>query len=290
MDAPRDVLEARLLEDVARENKPRLDFRFLQERDEITPLDVRLERDRKAEPRRIRLGMDHRHDDVLFPLRKPFEIKRGVLAARGDERGQLLELRAADRRLHVAHLEIVAEVGIDVFVIVAVGERAELPVEALAAGIAHARLAPAIAAPVAHGKARLAHAALVDDDHAALAQGHVMRGIKRNGRHRAERADELAVPRRAERVAAVLEQPEIVLLREGRERVEIARNADRMRNKNRARLRPDRRLDLRRVDVVNARLAIDKNRDEPVLHQRRQRGRKCHRRRDDLVARAAGRS
>ena len=113
-----------------------------------------------------------------------------------------------------------------------------------------------------------------------------MRGIKRDGRHRAEGADELAVPGRAERVAAVLEQPEIVLLREGGERVEIARDADGVRDENRARLRADGGLDLRDVDVVDAGLAIDEDGDESVLHQRRERGGKRDRRRDDLVARA----
>jgi hypothetical protein len=57
-----------------------------------------------------------------------------------------------------------------------------------------------------------------------------------------------------------------------------------VRDENRARLRADGRLDLRDVDVVDAGLAIDEDGDEAVLHQRRERGGKSDRRRDDLVA------
>ena len=138
--------------------------------------------------------MDGGQNEMLLPLLEELEIKRGVRAARGDEGGELLELRAADGGLHFADLEVVAEVGIDVLVVVAEGKFAELPAEALAAGVADAGLAPAIAAPVAHRETGLAHAALVDNDHAAFAEGHVVRGIKRDGRHGAEGTDEFAVP------------------------------------------------------------------------------------------------
>ena len=59
------------------------------------------------------------------------------------------QLRHADGRLHVGELQVVADVRVGVLVVVAVGQVAELPVEALAAGVVLARLAPAVAAPVA---------------------------------------------------------------------------------------------------------------------------------------------
>src|ERR1700679_226391 len=106
--------------------------------------------------------MDDGEDEVFLEGLEALEIERRVFAAGGDEGGEFFKLRAADGGLHFADLEVVAEVGINVLVVVAVGEFTELPVEPLAAGVADARLAPAIAAPVAHGKAGLAHAALVD--------------------------------------------------------------------------------------------------------------------------------
>ena len=65
--------------------------------------------------------------------------------------GQLFQLRQPDGGLHVGHLQVVADVGVDVFVIVAAGQLAQLPLEALAAGIVFAGFAPAVAAPVAEG-------------------------------------------------------------------------------------------------------------------------------------------
>jgi len=48
----------------------------------------------------------------------------------------------ADGGLHVRELEVVANVRIDVLVVVSAGELAELPLEALAAGVVFAGSAP----------------------------------------------------------------------------------------------------------------------------------------------------
>ena len=62
---------------------------------------------------------------------------------------ELLELRAADRRLHVGDLQVVADVAVDVLVIVSDRQRAELLAEAGAAGVVLAAGAVTVAAPVA---------------------------------------------------------------------------------------------------------------------------------------------
>ena len=49
----------------------------------------------------------------------------------------------------VERLQIVAEMGVNVFVVVALRQFAELPVEAFAAGVVLAAGAPAVAAPIA---------------------------------------------------------------------------------------------------------------------------------------------
>ena len=66
-----------------------------------------------------------------------------------DEDGEFFELLTADGGLWVERLEVVAEVTVNVFVIVALWQFAELPAEAFAAGVVFARGAPAVAAPVA---------------------------------------------------------------------------------------------------------------------------------------------
>ena len=55
-----------------------------------------------------------------------------VAPARGDEIVEMIELRQADGGLHVGDLQIEAEMRVDVLVVVAVGQIAELPVEAAA--------------------------------------------------------------------------------------------------------------------------------------------------------------
>jgi hypothetical protein len=97
-------------------------------------------------------------------------------------------------------------------------------------------------------------------------------------------APKLAVPGGAERVAAILQEPKVVLLRERGEHVEIGGDADGVRDENGARFRADGGLDLLDVDVVAARLAIDEDGDEAILHQRRERGRERDGWGDDFVA------
>jgi hypothetical protein len=72
-----------------------------------------------------------------------------VAFPRLDEIRQLAELRAADGGLDVERLQIVAEMGVNVFVVVAFGQFAKLPAETLVAGVVLAAGAPAIAAPIA---------------------------------------------------------------------------------------------------------------------------------------------
>src|SRR5205814_6061428 len=72
-----------------------------------------------------------------------------VSPAGGGEAIDLLQLLPADGGLQVERLQVVAEVAVDVLVVVAVGEFAQLPAEALAAGVVLAAGAPAVTAPVA---------------------------------------------------------------------------------------------------------------------------------------------
>src|SRR4051794_31257760 len=65
------------------------------------------------------------------------------------EGGELLNLLPADGCLNVERLQVITEVGVDVLVIVAEGQFAELPAKAFTAGVVLAARAPAIAAPVA---------------------------------------------------------------------------------------------------------------------------------------------
>src|SRR5271167_4758068 len=62
---------------------------------------------------------------------------------------QSFELATPDRRLGIERLQIVAEMAVDVFVVVTLRQFAELPAEPLVARVVLARRTPAVATPVA---------------------------------------------------------------------------------------------------------------------------------------------
>jgi hypothetical protein len=62
--------------------------------------------------------------------------------------------------------------------VVAAGQRAQLPVEALAAGVVHTGLAPAVAAPIPETVDEHLQRRLVGQHRAALAHGDVVRRIE----------------------------------------------------------------------------------------------------------------
>ena len=132
--------------------------------------------------------------EKFFQIGQPAAEVFPVLAARFAEGRQFFQLLPADRGLDVERLQVIAEVRVNVFVVVAFGQFAELPAETFAAGVVLAAGAPAIAAPIAetfhqHFELHVAH----DVDRAAFAQGEMMRRIKRLRGKIAEGAGEFVV-------------------------------------------------------------------------------------------------
>lgn len=102
-----------------------------------------------------------------------------VAFASFDEGGKFFELLTANGGLGVERLEVVTKVAVDVFVIVALGQLAELPTEAFAAGVVFAGGAPAVATPVAEALSVGFERRMLDDIHRApLAHREVMRWIE----------------------------------------------------------------------------------------------------------------
>lgn len=102
-----------------------------------------------------------------------------VLLTRFDEGGELFELLTADGGLRVERLQVITEVAVDVFVIVAFGEFAELPAEAFVAGVVLAGGAPAVAAPIPEALGVGLERGTADDvDRPTLTHGEVVRGIE----------------------------------------------------------------------------------------------------------------
>ena len=75
--------------------------------------------------------------------------QRPVPVAGFNELIQFRQLGDADSRLHIGHLQVVANVGVGVLVVVPIREPTELPVEPSTAGVVTTGRAPTVTAPVA---------------------------------------------------------------------------------------------------------------------------------------------
>src|SRR5205814_7041662 len=120
-----------------------------------------------------------RQQQPLAPWRERVAEERPVPPPRRDEAGELLQLRGEQRTLEIRGLEVVAQVRVRVLVVVALGQLAQLPLEALAAGVVLARHAPAVAAPVAERLHRALQPGLPREHGASLAARTVLLGIER---------------------------------------------------------------------------------------------------------------
>ncbi len=218
-----------------------------------------------------------------------FQQPAEIAAAGFDEAGQLGDLCQADGGLQIRRLQVVSQVRVDVFVVVAGRQIAQLPTEALAAGVVLAGVAPAVAAPVANGAGGFLEPRMIDDNAAPFAHGHVVGGIETERGHIAEGAGEFAVEGRAEGVAVIFQQPEIVAAGNIGDDIHGAGIAERVRNQDGSRARADGVFNQVRIEVVCSHFAIHKNRNQAVLHDGSQRGGKRDGRRNDFIARPQAR-
>ena len=74
-----------------------------------------------------------------------------VVAATFNKGREFLQLLTADGRLHICDLQVIAEMTVYIFVIIALGQFTELTVKAMSAEIVLTGGADAIAAPIAVG-------------------------------------------------------------------------------------------------------------------------------------------
>src|SRR5208282_2035423 len=187
---------------------------------------------REPEPTRVGIRSCLGQDEVLLRVfESRLQIRKISLSCLNECR-QLLQLRDSHGSLHVSGFEIIAHMRIDVFVIVAVRQLTELPVKTLAAGVLLAGGTPTIPAPVAKGFDERAQEGLFRQDASAFAHGDVVRGIKAYSREIAEGSDFLSAVGRAERVTAIFDQPQAVLLRERGHGIEIERVPQRVRKED----------------------------------------------------------
>src|SRR5438128_158983 len=211
-DAVAHAAEGGLADEVPAEEKARRDSVRLEEAHEVVPAVPRVgpHRDREAEPARLGAVRRLREDELVLIARECLAEEGVVATAGGDEVVEAVELLDPDRRLQVGRLQVVAEVRVDVLVVVALRKVAVALLETDPAGVLAAGIAPAVAAPVADRLDDPLQARPVREHGAALAHRDLVGRVEREGREVAERADGLAADPGAERVAAVLDEEEVV--------------------------------------------------------------------------------
>src|SRR5262249_45364737 len=151
-----------------------------------------------------------RQDEKLFEIGQPFTQLREVVPAGGEKLRQVIELRQSDRRLHVGDLQVKSEVAVGVFMIVAARQLTELPRKALAAGIVLSGRTVAVAAPVADRLGGAFEDRAAHKDRTTLPHRDVMRRVKAQGSDVAECSDLLAGVFCPERIAAILDDKQIM--------------------------------------------------------------------------------
>ena len=202
-----------------------------------------------------------------------------------DEAVELLQLGAADRRLHVRQFQVVADMAVDVLVIEAMRQRPGLLAEPCSAGVVLAASAVTVSPPVAERPGDASQLIVAGHHTAAFTHGDVMRGVEGHGGQMTERAGQpLAVPR-PQRVAVVLDDPQVVFLREVGHDVQVERHTERVRHHDRAGPGPDCLPQLIGVGRVVAQVHIDEDRHQVVLQDRCDRRGERRRHGHDFIAR-----
>lgn len=144
------VLERWMTQQIAAEQIACLNVRFFQKPHQLISFEsaVLLHRQDETEPSRIALegGFRKQQEFGVFPESVTESLK--IALSGFDELGELENLRGTDRRLHIRHLQVIANVGIYVFVVIAVWQRAELLSKSLAARVVITAIAVTVSSPI----------------------------------------------------------------------------------------------------------------------------------------------
>ena len=152
--------------------------------------------------------------------------------------------------------------------IVAAGQRAQLPLETLAAGVVLSGFAPAVAPPVSKAVDDHLQRWFVGHHRAAFTHGDVVRGIEAYGCDIAEGPDLAPLVGRSQRVAAVFYKPEVVLFAERRDRIEVEDVAQSVRDHDGLYLGTVGLLQTGDIDLIGWQRDVQKYRHEAILKDR----------------------
>jgi len=141
-------------------------------------------------------------------------------------------------------------VRVDVRVAIALGQGSVLAAETLAAGVALASGTVAVAAPVPDGPRRPSQHLVIGEHAAALAHRDVVRGVERAGRDVVDGTHHPAPVGRSQSIAAVLHEPQVVLLDQSHDGIKVVRITQRVCQEYGPGLRSYSLLQFSHIDIV----------------------------------------
>jgi hypothetical protein len=178
-----DVLICGMAQEIAAEEVSGLDAVGLQKYRQVVAgkTGMIFHRDDVTEPGGIGDVCGPGKDEAVFAGFQNLGKLPEILFAPSDELIEFPELSAADGGLHVCYLEIVADVAVNVFVVIPKWQGAELLDEAFPASVAFPPGAVTIPAPVTDGAGDASQVVVIGSHAAPFAQSDVMGGVEGKG-------------------------------------------------------------------------------------------------------------
>src|SRR5690606_21713544 len=210
------ALHVRLAGQVSGEQQARANPLLVQIAQQLDTLDTApvAQSDREAEPGRIATRCGLRQDQLISAAGQTLAEPVEIAFARRDAVSQTVHLRQGAGGLHVGDLQVVAQMRVGVLVIIAFRQVAQLPAEAFAAGVVFAWCAVAVTPPVAEGFNDALEQWAVGEYRPAFAHGDVVRRVKTQGADITETTDLSTFVERAQRITAILDQPQAMAVAE----------------------------------------------------------------------------
>ena len=119
-----------------------------------------------------------------------------VFSSRGDKSGQFFQLCHTNRRLHVSQFQVVANLRVNVLMVVTIRKPTKLPIKPATASVIMTSRTPTISTPVTQRLNYLAHACSFCLHTSTFSHRHMMCGVKTRRRQIPKRANWLAVVHR----------------------------------------------------------------------------------------------
>ena len=233
---------------------------------------LRFDRNQESEPRRTAICCRFWQNHFISNRLQRCTQAIPVVATALNKSREFLKLFTTNSCLHISHFQIITEVAINIFVVVALGQLTKLTIKAVTAEVILTGGTNAITAPIAEGKDQSIQLRVIGVNASSLTHRHVMRRVKARSTNIAPSASKSGFTINgilgAQSVTVIFHQPQIMLITERFHRRQIKRIAQRMGDHDSLRFWRQSFLQLRNINVILRYGHIHKNRHSTILDGR----------------------